>query len=84
MLKYKDYEITYQPKPGDPKLSPDFDFVHREYDGREDGRIGSCRSVKDCMNSIDQLELDAQHGNTLSWFLIIFIAATLLLWILYV
>ena len=83
MLKYKDYEITYKPKSGDPKLSPDFDFIHREYDGREDGRIGSCRSVKECMTSIDQLELDDQHGNTLSLVMITVILLSLTFFILW-
>ena len=85
MLKYKDYEIIYKPKSklGDGFESASFDFIHREYDGREDGRIGSCRTVKECMNCIDQLELVDQHGNTLSLVMITIILLSLTFFILW-
>jgi len=63
MIKYKNYEIRYCPKPGDPKLSPDFDFVHDDYDGGEDPRTGSCRTVNKCMEMIDLIENDREQSD---------------------
>jgi hypothetical protein len=46
---YKNYEI----KPGEYTK---FDFVHLEYDGPEDRRLGHGRSIDDCKQQIDEME----------------------------
>lgn len=84
MIKYKNYTIKYCPKPGDPKLSPDFDFIHDDYDGADDPRIGSERTVKKCMEMIDFIENDLEQSDTASLIamtiLAIALAGYLLFW----
>ena len=84
MIKYKNYTIKYCPKPGDPNLSPDFDFVHNDYEGDGDPRIGSCRTVKKCMQMIDEIENDFEQSDTASLIamtvLAIALASYLLFW----
>lgn len=83
MLKYKNYEIRYCPKPGDPNLSPDFDFIHKDYDGHEDPRIGSERTVKKCMQMIDLIESDCEQSDRASMIAITVIANSLTVYILF-
>ncbi len=53
---YRNYVIAYNPKPGDPSLSPDYDFHHTECEDGEDYRMGFGRDVEDCKRQIDDLE----------------------------
>jgi hypothetical protein len=52
---YKNYHITYNPKPI-PTKNHDWDFVHDEYNGPGDNRHGSVASVDDAMKEIDLIE----------------------------
>lgn len=83
MIKYKNYTIKYCPKPGDPNLSPDFDFIHDDYEGDDDPRIGSERTVKKCMEIIDFIENDRQQSDTASMIAITVIAISLTIYILF-
>ena len=83
MLKYKNYEIRYCPKPGDPNLSPDFDFIHKDYDGAEDPRIGSERTVKKCMKIIDELENDREQSDRAFMIAVTVVAISIVSYILY-
>lgn len=51
-MKYRGYTITHNPKPI-PTRGHDYDYVHDEYDGPEDGRCGSEPSVEECKTAID-------------------------------
>ncbi len=51
-MKYRGYTITHNPKPI-PTREHDYDYVHDEYDGPEDGRCGSEASVEGCKTAID-------------------------------
>ena len=59
-MRYKDYFIFHNPKPFPLReLSwdrGDWDWVHIDYDGAEDGRCGVGASVMDCKAEIDMLE----------------------------
>ena len=54
-IKYKNYVITYNPKPV-PCRQFDYDFVHEDFDGApdsEDIRCGTGESVVDCKDLIN-------------------------------
>ena len=68
-MKYRDYTITYNPKPI-PTKAHDWDFVHDDYDGApehsegspSDHRCGAEVSIEACIDAIDELYLDeAEH-----------------------
>jgi hypothetical protein len=52
---YRGWEITYSPKPI-PDRRHDWEAVHEDYDGPEDHRCITGRSVKDLRLQIDELE----------------------------
>jgi len=52
--KYKGYWIKYDP-PGIPVRHWDWQYVHEEYDGPEDGRCGAAASLEDAKQQIDDL-----------------------------
>ena len=54
-FKYKDWEITYCPKPI-PSRGNDWDAVHKDYDGPEDGRCFAGESVDALRERIDEME----------------------------
>ena len=69
-MRYKNWHITYNTKPIPCRsgFSQDWDFVHDDYDGGPinsesndhlDIRCGTGNSVEDCMEKIDDLELEA-------------------------
>lgn len=51
---YRGFVISYDPKPI-PIRMHDYNFVHEEYDGPEDKRIGTGASVQDCKDAIDDM-----------------------------
>ena len=53
--KYRGWEITHNPKPI-PTRNDDWEAVHEDYDGPEDGRCITGRSVIDLQLQIDELE----------------------------
>lgn len=61
-MKYKNWEITYNPKPI-PFSNFDYDVVHIDYDGPEDGRSFSAGSILQCYYEIDCLELEEEDAN---------------------
>ena len=67
MIKYKDYEISYNPKVI-PDRRWDYDFQHNDYDGACDSgdhRWGEADSIASCKAQIDALdvsELRAERG----------------------
>ena len=71
MLTYRNYTITYEPKPI-PTRAHDFDYVHDEYDGGpehsfgmpSDKRCGAEASVEACKEAIDELCLDETEEET--------------------
>lgn len=52
---YKDWEIAYNPKPISDRRH-DWDATHKDYDGPEDGRYITGRSVEDLIEQIDEFE----------------------------
>lgn len=52
---YKDYSITYDPKPV-PDRDFDFDWVHNNYDGPGDSRCGNAASLVEAKKQIDEIE----------------------------
>lgn len=46
---YRDYEITSDPTCGCCI------YVHLDYDGPEDGRVGEGTSIEDCKRQIDEI-----------------------------
>lgn len=50
LFEYRDYKIY---KSDEPKI---WEFVHKDYDGHEDNRCGSGKSIEECKESIDLLE----------------------------
>jgi hypothetical protein len=62
--------IDYEPKPGPPNARGvfpfDYNFWHNDYDGGDvdyetpsrDPRCGCGSSIEDCMDQIDEIELD--------------------------
>jgi hypothetical protein len=56
-LKYKDWEITYSPKPI-PVRVYDYDAVHKDYDGPEDDRCFAGESVQALKDEIDEMEAE--------------------------
>ena len=55
MEKYRGYTIEYDPKPI-PTRSMDYSFVHEDYDGEGDMRIGYAESVAGAKEDIDIME----------------------------
>lgn len=57
MTKYREWEITYDQKPiADRRF--DWDAVHQDYDGPEDGRAFSAGSFEEARREIDEHHLD--------------------------
>jgi len=54
--KHKDWIITYNPKPV-PNRRHDYDAVHEDYDGPEDGRCFTAASVEEAIEEINEMEL---------------------------
>jgi hypothetical protein len=61
-MDYRGYNITYWPKPI-PSRAHDYDFVHQDYDGPGDNRVGSCGSIRDCILEIEQIEMELGYDN---------------------
>ena len=58
IVRYKDYIISYDPKPIPPRCF-DWDFGHDDYDGAPDGndyRCGNGDSIEHCKQQIDDME----------------------------
>lgn len=53
-ITYRDYTI----KRGEHTK---FEFVHNEYDGPGDNRLGACDTLEDCMTEIDE-QLDGKNS----------------------
>ncbi len=61
MIKYRNYRITYDPKPIPTRVF-DYDFAHEDFDGAPDGpdtgcsdhRSGNAVSVDDAKAKIDE------------------------------
>ena len=64
---YGKWIITYDPKPI-PIRSLDYDFVHEDYDGGPeysydlpaDNRCGNGKSVEDCSEQINDIEINKE------------------------
>ena len=54
VTEYRDYIITYDPKPIPAYMGVDYDFAHKDYDGPEDKRCGNGGSIEDCKALIDE------------------------------
>lgn len=52
--RYRGFTIEHDPKPI-PTRAHDYSFVHEDYDGPEDKRIGTGSSVQDCRDAIDDM-----------------------------
>ena len=52
--RYRDYTIEYNPKPI-PIRTKDWDYVHDDYDGPEDNRLGSTNSLESAKAEIDDM-----------------------------
>jgi hypothetical protein len=55
MIKYRGYEIYYDPPPI-PVRDHDYRFYHLDYDGPEDRRCGTGPNAADCKTQIDEME----------------------------
>ena len=53
--KYKNWYMTHDPKPI-PDRRHDWEAVHEDYDGPEDDRAITGKSLNDLMEQIDELE----------------------------
>lgn len=56
-IKYRNYEIT----PVMGAFTPyRWDYTHEDHDGSPDdpidGRLGSCATIEDCINEINEIE----------------------------
>jgi hypothetical protein len=58
-FKYKDWEITYNPKPI-PVRVYDYEAVHKDYDGLEENRCFTGESVQALKDRIDELEAEEE------------------------
>jgi hypothetical protein len=56
-IVYKNWEITYNPKPI-PVRVYDYDAVHKDYDGPEDNRCITGDSVDALIDRIDEMEAE--------------------------
>jgi hypothetical protein len=80
---YRNYVIFYNPKPGDPALSPDYDFHHFDCEDGEDYRQGFGVDVNDCKRQIDYIEYSNQQSQIGLSIAITVLAMTLILYLLY-
>ena len=82
-MHYRNYVIAYNPKPGDPALSPDYDFHHFDCEDGEDYRQGFGRDVDDCKKQIDDIE-HLNHQSQVSLAIAITVLAlSLMVYLLY-
>ena len=51
---YRGFNITFNPKPVPASVGADWDYIHPDYDGPEDGRYGCCSSPEECAREIDE------------------------------
>jgi len=65
MTEYRDYSISFDPKPI-PYRDYDYNFAHKDYDGPEDKRCGNGGSIEDCKDKIDEQIEDADEADQLS------------------
>lgn len=56
-IEYRGYTIRHNPPPI-PTRKHDWEFVHVDYDGPEDSRIGTASSVDAAKEEIDEQILD--------------------------
>ena len=80
---YRNYVIAYNPKPGDPALSPDYDFHHFDCEDGEDHRQGFGRNAESCKKQIDEIESENQQLETGLAIAITVLAMSLLFYLLY-
>ena len=59
--EYRDFVIQYTPPPV-PHRGADWQFVHRDYDGPEDGRCGFASSLAEVRRQIDELHAESGPG----------------------
>jgi hypothetical protein len=61
-MEYKGFRIMpTDPQPPIPDRNHDWTWVHPEYDGPEDHRIGTAASPEDCMADIDEFLMDQEY-----------------------
>ena len=58
-VEYRGYTIRFNPPPI-PIRSHDWEFVHVDYDGPEDSRIGTASSVDAAKSEIDEQILEEE------------------------
>jgi len=58
-IKYRDHEIS-RPRFNEPY---DYEFVHKDYDGPDDGRCGNCDTIQECKEAIDDWHEEQETPN---------------------
>jgi len=81
---YRNYVIAYNPKSGDSRIAPDYDFHFIDHQGWRDNRIGFGKDVDECKKKIDRMirssELQIQVAVAIS---VTILALSLLFYLLY-
>lgn len=55
-VRYRDWTITYDPKPVPARVAGPWSFAHEDYDGPGDIRHGDAATVAEARDRIDEIE----------------------------